>query len=155
MVDNHGVGAVPPTIAELTDLVMQLKDLMQDEIETLERYDYNKLPQLTEKKRIIAGLLRERQMVLKEHPDALKDAPEAERKAFEALLGEMQSVGKRNELVVRTARDSNQILLDAVIRGATKQSQLGTGYGRTGAMTALTANYAARQPVSLFNNERC
>lgn len=155
MTDNHGAGAVPPTIAELTDLVTQLKDLMQEEIATLERYDYNNLPNLTEQKRIIAGLLRERQMVLKEHPEALKEAPEAERKAFETLLGEMQAVGKRNELVVRTARDSNQILLDAVIRGATKQSQLGTGYGRTGTMTALTTNYGARQPVSLFNNEHC
>lgn len=155
LTDNHGTGAVPPTVAELSDLVTQLKDLMLEETAALERYDYNDLPRLTEQKRVIAGLLRERQLALKEHPDALKEAPESERQALEALLGEMQAVGKRNELVVRTARDANQILLDAVIRGATKQSQLGTGYGRTGAMTALTTNYGARQPVSLFNNEKC
>src|SRR3546814_18413117 len=58
-------------------------------------------------------------------------------------------------MAVRVSRDANKMLLDAIIRGATKQSQLGTGYGRTGAMTALTANYDARQPVSLFSNDSC
>lgn len=110
---------------------------------------------MTEQKRVVAGLLREKQLVIKEHPEALSEASPAERAAFETLLGEMQAVGKRNELMVRTARDANKMLLDAIIRGATKQSQLGTGYGRGGAMTALTTNYAARQAVSLFSNERC
>lgn len=155
MVDNHGVGAVPPTVAELSDLVIQLRDLMQEEIRILDRHAYDGLDKLTERKRVIAGLLRERQMVLRENPDALKAAPEADRKKLEVLLSEMQAVGKKNEMVVRVARDANKILLDAIIRGATKQSQLGTGYGRTGAMTALTANYGARQPVSLFSNENC
>lgn len=153
--DNCGAGAVPPTVPELSDLVIQLKDIMQQETAMLERHDYDNLPRTTEQKRIIAGLLRDKQKVLKQHPDALHGAPEAEREKLKQLLGEMQQVGKRNEIVVRTARDANKMLLDAVIRGATKQSQLGTGYGRTGSMTALTANYGARQPVSLFNNEVC
>lgn len=155
MVDNHGAGALPPTIAELSDLILQLKKVMIEESAALDRFDYDNLPRMTEQKRIISGLLREKQQVLKKHPEALTDAKPAERAAFEKLLGEMQAVGKRNELMVRTARDANKMLLDAIIRGATKQSQLGTGYGRGGAMTALTANYAARQPVSLFSNERC
>ncbi|HEX6956657.1 MAG TPA: hypothetical protein VF194_01605 [Ferrovibrio sp.] len=153
--DNYGAGAVPPTVLELCDLVSQLRDVMVEETAALERFDYESLPRMTEQKRIFAGLLREKQQVLKEHPDALKQAPEAERNRLGALLGDMQSVGKRNEIVVRTARDANKMLLDAIIRGATKQSQLGTGYGRSGAMTALTTNYGARQPVSLFSNERC
>src|SRR3546814_8620953 len=86
---------------------------------------------------------------------ALKTAPEAERQKLEDLLADMKVIGKKNEMAVRVARDANKMLLDAIIRGATKQSQLGTGYGRTGAMTALTANYGARQPVSLFSNESC
>ena len=155
MVDNHGAGALPPTIAELSDLVVQLKNVMIEESAALDRFDYNDLPRMTEQKRIISGLLRDKQQVLKKHPEALSDASPAERAAFEKLLGEMQTVGKRNELMVRTARDANKMLLDAIIRGATKQSQLGTGYGRGGAMTALTTNYGARQPVSLFSNERC
>ncbi|HLT76190.1 MAG TPA: hypothetical protein VKZ87_02280 [Ferrovibrio sp.] len=155
MVDNHGAGALPPTIAELSDLVIQLRDIMAEENEALDRYDYDGLPRLTEQKRIIAGLLREKQQVVKRHPEVLTNATTAERDAFEELLNDMQKVGKVNELKVRTARDANKILLDAIIRGATKQSQLGTGYGRNGGMTNLTANYAARQPVSLFSNERC
>lgn len=155
MVDNHGPGALPPTIAELSDLICQLRDVMAEENDALDRYDYDALPRMTEQKRIISGLLREKQQVLKRHPEALSDASGAERSAFEDLLRDMQSVGKVNELKVRTARDANKMLLDAIIRGATKQSQLGTGYGRGGAMTALTANYGARQPVSLFSNERC
>lgn len=153
--DNCGTGAVPPTLPELSDLVIQLKDIMQQETAMLERHDYDNLPRTTEQKRIIAGLLRDKQKVLKQHPDALHDAPEAEREKLKRLLGEMQDIGKRNEIVVRTARDANKMLLDAVIRGATKQSQLGTGYGRTGTMTALTTNYGARQAVSLFSNEVC
>lgn len=153
--DNYGDGIVVPSIAEISDLVIQLKDVMQEETAMLERYAYDNLDRTTEQKRIIGGLLREKQKVLDKHPEALREAPEAERRKLEKLLGEMQTVGKRNEIVVRTARDANKKLLDAVIRGATKQSQLGTGYGRTGAMTALTANYGARQPVSLFNNETC
>lgn len=153
--DNCGVGAVPPTVPELSDLVIQLKDIMQQETAMLERHDYDDLPRTTEQKRIIAGLLRDKQKVLKQHPDALHDAPEADREKLKCLLGEMQEIGKRNEIVVRTARDANKMLLDAVIRGATKQSQLGSGYGSTGAMTALTANYGARQAVSLFSNEVC
>lgn len=155
MTDNHGVGALPPTVDELSDLVIQLRDLMQEEVDSLGRYSYDGIDKLTERKRVIAGLLRERQQVLKANPDALKAAPEADRKKLEALLVEMKAVGKQNEMAVRVARDANKMLLDAIIRGATKQSQLGTGYGRTGAMTALTANYGANQPVSLFNNERC
>lgn len=155
MVDNHGPGALPPTIAELSDLVIQLRDLMAKENDALDRYDYDALPRMTEQKRIISGLLREKQQVLKHHPEALSSASTAERNAFEDILKDMQSVGKVNELKVRTARDANKILLDAIIRGATKQSQLGTGYGRGGAMTALTSNYGARQPVSLFSNEHC
>lgn len=153
--DNCGVGAVPPTVMELSDLVIQLKDIMQQETAMLERHDYADLPRTTEQKRIIAGLLRDKQKVLKQHPDALHGAPEADREKLKSLLSEMREIGKRNEIVVRTARDANKMLLDAVIRGATKQSQLGSGYGSTGAMTALTANYGARQPVSLFNNEVC
>jgi flagellar biosynthesis/type III secretory pathway chaperone len=155
IVDNTGAGAVPPTVAELSDLVIQLKDVLQEETAALERFAYDGLDRSTEQKRIISGLLRDKQKVLRQHPDALRDAPEAERKRLEKLLGEMQAVGRRNEIVVRTARDANQKLLNAVIRGATKQSQLGTGYGRSGAMTALTANYGSRQPVSLFSNETC
>jgi len=155
MTDNYGAGIVLPSIAEISDLVIQLKDVMQEETAMLERYAYDNLDRTTEQKRIIGGLLREKQKVLDKHPDALREAPEVERKQLERLLGEMQTVGKRNEIVVRTARDANKKLLDAVIRGATKQSQLGTGYGSTGAMTALTTNYGARQPVSLFNNETC
>lgn len=155
MVDNHGAGALPPSIAELSDLVVQLKNVMIEESAALDRFDYDNLPRMTDQKRIISGLLREKQQVLKKHPEALSDASPAERAGFEKLLKEMQDVGKRNELLVRTARDANKMLLDAIIRGATKQSQLGTGYGRGGAMTALTTNYGARQPVSLFSNERC
>lgn len=155
MVDNTGAGAVPPSIAELSDLVIQLKDVMAEETAMLERHAYDDLPRTTEQKRIIAGLLREKQKVLREHPEALRDAPERARQGLEHLLTEMQKVGYRNEIVVRTARDANKMLLDAVIRGATKQSQLGTGYGRNGTMLALTANYGARQPVSLFSNETC
>lgn len=155
MVDNYGDGIVLPSIAEISDLIIQLKDVMQEETAMLERYAYGNLERTTEQKRIIGGLLREKQKVLDKHPDALREAPEADRKQLEKLLGEMQAVGKRNEIVVRTARDANKKLLDAVIRGATKQSQLGTGYGRTGAMTALTTNYGARQAVSLFSNETC
>lgn len=155
MVDNHGVGALPPSIAELGDLIVQLKNVMIEESAALDRFDYDNLPRLTEQKRIISGLLREKQQVLKKHPEALSDASPSERAGFEKLLKEMQEVGKRNELMVRTARDANKMLLDAIIRGATKQSQLGTGYGREGAMTALTSNYGARQPVSLFSNEHC
>lgn len=155
MVDNHGAGALPPTIAELSDLIMQLKNVMIEESAALDRFDYDNLPRMTEQKRIISGLLREKQQVLKKHPEALSGASAAERATFENLLREMQTVGKRNELMVRTARDANKMLLDAIIRGATKQSQLGTGYGSSGAMTALTSNYGARQPVSLFSNERC
>lgn len=155
MVDNHGAGALPPTIAELSGLVMQLKNVMIEESAALDRFDYDNLPRMTEQKRIVAGLLHEKQRVLKAHPEALSDAAPAERAAFEKLLGDMQAVGKRNELMVRTARDANKMLLDAIIRGATKQSQLGTGYGRGGAMTALTTNYGARQAVSLFSNENC
>lgn len=155
IVDNTGTGAVAPTIAELSDLVIQLKDVMQEETAMLERYAYDNLDRTTEQKRIISGLLREKQKVLRQHPDSLRAAPEADRKRLENLLGEMQKIGRRNEIVVRTARDANKKLLDAVIRGATKQSQLGTGYGRSGAMTALTTNYGARQPVSLFSNETC
>ncbi len=155
VVDNIGAGAVPPTIAELSDLVIQLKDVMQEETAALERFSYDGLDRSTEQKRIIAGLLRDKQKVLRHHPEALREAPEVERQRLEKLLTEMQAVGRRNEIVVRTARDANQKLLNAVIRGATKQSQLGTGYGRSGAMTSLTANYGARQAVSLFNNETC
>lgn len=155
MVDNYAEGTVVPSIAEISDLVIQLKDVMQEETAMLERFAYDGLDRTTEQKRVIGGLLREKQKVLDKHPDALREAPESDRKKLEKLLGEMQTVGKRNEIVVRTARDANKKLLDAVIRGATNQSQLGTGYGRTGAMTALTANYAARQPVSLFSNETC
>jgi flagellar biosynthesis/type III secretory pathway chaperone len=155
LMDNIGAGAVPPTVAELSDLVIQLKDVLQEETAALERFAYDGLERTTEQKRIISGLLRDKQKVLRQHPDALTTAPEAERKRLENLLAEMQSVGRRNEIVVRTARDANQKLLNAVIRGATKQNQLGTGYGRSGAMTALTANYGSRQPVSLFNNETC
>lgn len=153
--DNHDDGIVPPTIGELSDLVIQLKDVMQEETAMLERFAYTDLHRTTEQKRVIGGLLREKQKILSRHPDALKEAPEAERKRLENLLSDMQKIGYRNELVVRTARDANKKLLDAVIRGATKQSQLGTGYGRTGAMTSLTTNLAARQPVSLFSNEIC
>lgn len=153
--DNIGPGAVPPTVDELSDLVIQLKDVMQEETAALERFAYDGLSRTTEQKRIIAGLLRDKQKVLRQHPDALAEAPEAARRKLEKLLQEMQEVGKRNEIVVRTARDANQKLLNAVIRGATKQNTLGTGYGKSGAMTALTANYAARQPVSLFSNETC
>lgn len=155
MIDNIGAGAVPPSIAELSDLVIQLKDVLLEETAALERFSYDGLDRSTEQKRIIAGLLRDKQKVLRQHPDALREAPEADRKRLEKLLSEMQTAGKRNEIVVRTARDANQKLLNAVIRGATKQSQLGTGYGRSGAMTALTTNYAARQAVSLFSNESC
>ncbi|WP_341914109.1 hypothetical protein [Ferrovibrio terrae] len=155
MVDNIGPGAVPPTVAELSDLVIQLKDVLIEETAALERFAYDGLDRSTEQKRIISGLLRDKQKVLRQHPDALRAAPEAERQRLEKLLSEMQAVGQRNEIVVRTARDANQKLLNAVIRGATKQSQLGTGYGRSGAMTALTTNYGARQAVSLFNNETC
>lgn len=155
MIDNIGPGAVPPTVAELSDLVIQLKDVLIEETAALERFAYDGLDRSTEQKRIISGLLRDKQKVLRQHPDALRDAPEAERQKLEKLLSEMQAVGQRNEIVVRTARDANQKLLNAVIRGATKQSQLGTGYGRSGAMTALTTNYGARQAVSLFNNETC
>ncbi|MCW0234224.1 MAG: flagellar protein FlgN [Ferrovibrio sp.] len=155
MVDNIGAGSVPPTIAELSDLVIQLKDVLQEETAALERFAYDDLDRSTEQKRIISGLLRDKQKVLRQHPDALRDAPESERQRLEKLLADMQSVGRRNEIVVRTARDANQKLLNAVIRGATKQSQLGTGYGRSGVMTALTTNYGSRQAVSLFNNETC
>ncbi|MEK9969528.1 MAG: hypothetical protein VW600_10355 [Ferrovibrio sp.] len=155
VMDNIGAGAVPPTVAELSDLVIQLKDVLQEETAALERYAYDDLERSTEQKRIISGLLRDKQKVLRHHPDALASAPEAERRKLENLLAEMQAVGRRNEIVVRTARDANQKILNAVIRGATKQSQLGTGYGKSGAMTALTANYGSRQPVSLFNNETC
>jgi flagellar biosynthesis/type III secretory pathway chaperone len=155
VVDNIGAGAVPPTVTELSDLVIQLKDVLQEETAALERFSYDGLERSTEQKRIISGLLRDKQKVLRQHPDALQHAPEAERRKLEKLLAEMQAVGRRNEIVVRTARDANQKLLNAVIRGATKQSQLGTGYGKSGAMTSLTANYGARQPVSLFNNETC
>lgn len=155
MVDNIGPGAVPPSVAELSDLVIQLKDVLIEETTALERFAYDGLDRSTEQKRIISGLLRDKQKVLRQHPDALREAPEADRKRLEKLLEEMQAVGRRNEIVVRTARDANQKLLNAVIRGATKQSQLGTGYGRSGAMTALTTNYGARQAVSLFNNETC
>lgn len=155
LMENTGDGAVLPTVAELADLVIQLKDVMEQETAMLERFAYDDLDRTTEQKRVIAGLLREKQKVLNQNPQALRDAPEADRKRLERLLAEMQKVGYRNEIVVRTARDANKKLLDAIIRGATKQSQLGTGYGRTGAMTALTANYAARQAVSLFNNETC
>jgi flagellar biosynthesis/type III secretory pathway chaperone len=155
MVDNYGEGAILPTLTELGNLVIQLKDVMQEETARLERFIYDDLDRTTEQKRVIGGLLREKQKVLAQNPDALREAPEADRKRLENLLGEMQKVGYRNEIVVRTARDANKKLLDAVIRGATKHSQLGTGYGRTGAMTSLTANYASRQPVSLFNNETC
>lgn len=155
MIDNAGAGAVPPSIAELSDLVIQLKDVMQEETAALERFSYDGLDRSTEQKRIISGLLRDKQKVLRQHPDALRDAPEADRKRLEKLLEDMHRVGQRNEIVVRTARDANQKVLNAVIRGATKQSQLGTGYGRSGAMTALTTNYGSRQPVSLFNNETC
>lgn len=155
MTDNHGAGAVPPTVEELSTLVIQLRDLMQQEIAILDTHVYDGLEKLTDRKRVIAGLLRERQQVLKENPDALKAAPAAERQKLETLLADMKAIGKKNEMAVRVARDANKMLLDAIIRGATKQSQLGTGYGRTGAMTALTANYGARQPVSLFSNESC
>jgi flagellar biosynthesis/type III secretory pathway chaperone len=155
MTDNMGPGAVPPNIDELSDLVIQLKDVMQEETAMLERFAYDGLDRSTEQKRIISGLLRDKQKVLRQHPDALRDAPEADRKRLEKLLTEMHAVGQRNEIVVRTARDANQKVLNAVIRGATKQSHLGTGYGRTGTMTALTTNYGARQAVSLFNNETC
>lgn len=155
MVDNYGDGVILPSLSELSDLVIQLKDVMQQETAMLERFAYDDLDRTTEQKRVIGGLLREKQKILAKNPDALREAPEADRKRLENLLGEMQKVGYRNEIVVRTARDANKKLLDAVIRGATKQSQLGTGYGRTGAMTSLTANYASRQPVSLFNNESC
>jgi flagellar biosynthesis/type III secretory pathway chaperone len=155
MIDNIGPGAVPPTVAELSDLVIQLKDVLIEETAALERFAYDGLDRSTEQKRIISGLLRDKQKVLRQHPDALRQAPEAERRKLEKLLSEMQAVGQRNEIVVRTARDANQKLLNAVIRGATKQSQLGTGYGQSGAMTALTTNFGARQAVSLFNNETC
>jgi flagellar biosynthesis/type III secretory pathway chaperone len=155
LLDNYGEGVVLPTVGELRDLVIQLKDVLEQETAQLERFDYDSLERTSEQKRVIGGLLREKQKVLNQHPQALLDTPEPERKDLERLLAEMQKVGRRNEIVVRTARDANRKLLDAVIRGATKQSQLGTGYGRSGAMTALTTNYAARQPVSLFNNETC
>lgn len=155
VMDNLGQGAVPPTVGELSDLVIQLKDVLQEETAALERFAYEGLARTTEQKRIISGLLRDKQKVLRQHPDALASAPEGARRKLEQLLTEMQEVGKRNEIVVRTARDANQKLLNAVIRGATKQSQLGTGYGKSGAMTALTANYGSRQPVSLFSNETC
>lgn len=155
VMDNLGQGAVPPTVGELSDLVIQLKDVLQEETAALERFAYDGLARTTEQKRIISGLLRDKQKVLRQHPDALASAPEGARRKLEQLLSEMQEVGKRNEIVVRTARDANQKLLNAVIRGATKQSQLGTGYGKSGAMTALTANYGSRQPVSLFSNETC
>ncbi|WP_341701905.1 hypothetical protein [Ferrovibrio sp.] len=155
MIDNHGAGAVPPTVAELSDLVAQMRDLMLEEISLLDRHVYDGFDRLTERKQVIAGLLREKQQVLKQHPDSLLETPEGERKAFEALLADMKAVGKKNEMVIRVARDANKMLLDAIIRGATKQSQLGTGYGRNGAMTSLTTNYGARQPVSLFSNESC
>ena len=155
LLDNYGDGVVLPTVGELRDLVIQLKDVLEQETAMLERFQYDNLDRTSEQKRVIGGLLREKQKVLSQHPDALLQTPEPERKELERLLAEMQKVGYRNEIVVRTARDANKKLLDAVIRGATKQSQLGTGYGRTGAMTQLTTNYAARQPVSLFSNETC
>src|SRR3546814_11432269 len=101
MTDNHGAGAMPPTVEELSTLVIQLRDLMQQEITILNTHVYDGLAKLTDRKRVIAGLLRERQQVLQENPEALKTAPAAERQKLEDLLTDMKCNGQKNEWAVR------------------------------------------------------
>ncbi|WP_428246432.1 hypothetical protein [Ferrovibrio sp.] len=153
--DNTGAGAVPPTPKELYDLGGQLKGLMLEEIAAIERHDYAALGPLGERKRIIASLFKEKQKVMMEHLDTLKEAPREERMVLADLLDELRDVARDNEIAVRGARDGHQRFLNAVIRGATKMEQLGNGYSRNGRSTSLSANYGAQRPVSLFSDTKC
>lgn len=153
--DNAGAGAVPPTPKELYDIAGQLKGLMLEEIAAIERHDYAALNQLGERKRIMAGVFKEKQKVMMQHLDALKKHPAAERAVLADLLEELGQIAKRNEIAVRGARDGHQLFLNAIIRGATKMEQLGNGYARNGRSTNLSANYAAQRPVSLFSDTKC
>lgn len=152
--DNIGDGAVPPSVRELYDLAYQLKGLMLEEIDALDRHDYKLIGPLTERKRVIAGLLKDKERVLAEHPESLREEPEAERRTLAALLDELRKVAHDNEVAVRGAHEGHQRFLNAIIRGATRLEQLGSGYAKNGRMTALTTNFAAKKPVSLFNDTR-
>lgn len=152
--DNIGEGAVPPSVREIYDLAYQLKGLMLEEIDALDRHDYKLIGPLTDRKRVIAGLLKDKERVLAEHPESLREEPEAERRTLAALLDELRKVARENEIAVRGAHEGHQRFLNAIIRGATKLEQLGSGYAKNGRMTALTTNFAAKKPVSLFNDTR-
>ncbi|WP_430399010.1 hypothetical protein [Ferrovibrio sp.] len=153
--DNTGAGAIPPTPKELYELGGQLKGLMQEEIAAIDRHDYAALGPLGERKRIISSLFKEKQKVMMQHLDSLKDAPREERMVLADLLEELREVARNNEIAVRGARDGHQHFLNAIIRGATKMEQLGNGYSRNGRSTSLSANYGAQRPVSLFNDTKC
>ncbi len=153
--DNDGAGAIPPTPAELCELAGQLKGLMLEEIAAIDRHDYAALSQLGERKRLVATLFKEKQKVMMQHLEALKQHPAAERNRLANMLEELTPIAKRNEIAVRGARDGHQHFLNAIIRGVTKMEQLGNGYARNGRSTNLTANYGAQRPVSLFNDTKC
>jgi len=150
--DNTGAGAVPPTAAEFAQLADQLRQLMEQEIDCLARHDYNAMADLTERKRVLGGLFKDKQKVMTDHPEVLDSLSGPERKALGEKLRQLHTVGRKNEAAVRGARDGHQRFLNALIKGATKQEQLGTGYSANGKMTTLTANYGAKKPVSIFSN---
>jgi|GEM_PF-1861172 len=153
--DNTGAGAIPPTPKELYEVAGQFKGLMLEEIAAIERHDYTALSQLGERKRIMAGLFKEKQKVMMQHLDALKASPREERMVLADMLDELRVVARDNEIAVRGARDGHQRFLNAIIKSATKLEQLGSGYARNGRSTALSANYGAMRPVSLFSDTKC
>jgi Mg2+ and Co2+ transporter CorA len=153
--DNTGPGAIPPTPKELYEVAGQFKGLMLEEIAAIERHDYAALSLLGERKRILSGLFKEKQKVMMQHLDALKASPREERMVLADMLDELRAVARDNEIAVRGARDGHQRFLNAIIKGATKLEQLGNGYARNGRSTALSANYGAKRPVSLFSDTKC
>jgi hypothetical protein len=155
MTDNSGDGVLPPTPKEMYELAGSFKTVMLEEIEALDRMDYKALGALSERKRIAAGLFKDKQRILMKHPESLRKFPEAERLVLADALQDLGDVAKRNEIAVRGVRDGHQRFLNVFIRSATKLEQLGSGYAANGKSTALTANYGARQPVSLFKDTRC
>lgn len=154
-VDNTGDGVVPPSAKEMYELVGAFKAVMLEEIAAIDRHDYAALEPLSERKRITAGLFKDKQKVLMKNPEAMRRYPLAERQVLADAMDDLRDVAKRNEIAVRGTRDGHQRFLNTVIRSATKLENLGNGYARNGRSTALTTNYAAKQPVSLFKDTRC
>ena len=134
---------------DLIDVASRLTALMARESDCLARFDVKAVAAMHEEKLALSKAYCLRVHDIKKDPSRLAAVTAAVRDELKSVLAKFDDAAKRNEMVLRSAKDANDRVLKAVVDAAHAQAPRVQGYGRNGAMAGGYGGARAPSPPPL------